>query len=229
MLGFAPVSTHPLGQIETRTFIGVDDISVGISVVEMPISYVYQLSGLDVDLGIDVASQNISVVYNFDSPDDLSVPITLGDVRFTWDFQEKLSEQWIDARRFPQSDYTNIGTSLFDLSMAISRASVGIEPETTLFASAEAIEGRALGAITSQSQVLSGGDALQIEKYIQNSQFNQTYIDYIENYMLPYMAERQDLYRQFYNTSGARIKNENLLSVIWTDAAESNKVWNNVS
>ena len=99
MLGFAPVSTHPLGQIETRTFIGVDDISVGISVVEMPVSYVYQLSGLDVDLGIDVASQNISVVYNFDSPDDLSVPITLGDVRFTWDFQEKLSEQWTDQNR----------------------------------------------------------------------------------------------------------------------------------
>ena len=229
MLGFAPVSTHPLGQFETRTFVGVDNISVGISVVEMPVSYVYQLSGLDVDLGIDVASQNISVVYNFDSPDDLSVPITLGDVRFTWDFQEKLSEQWIDARRFPKSDYSNIGTSVFDLSIAISRASVGIEPEETLFVNAEAIEGRALGAITSQSQVLSAGDALQIDKYIQGSQFNATYIDYIENYMLPYMAERQDLYKQFYNTSGARIKNENLLSVIWTDAAESDKVWNNVS
>ena len=99
MLGFAPVSTHPLGQIETRTFIGVDNINVGISVVEMPVSYVYQLSGLDVDLGIDVTSQNITVVYNFDSPDDLSVPITLGDVRFTWDFQEKLSEQWTDQNR----------------------------------------------------------------------------------------------------------------------------------
>lgn len=77
MLGFAPVSTHPLGQIETRYSVGVDNISVGISVVEMPVSY----------------------VYNFDSPDNLSVPITLGDVRFTWDFQEKLSEQWTDQNR----------------------------------------------------------------------------------------------------------------------------------
>lgn len=224
MLGFAPVSTHPLGQIETRTFIGVDDISVGISVVEMPVSYVYQLSGLDVDLGIDVASQNISVVYNFDSPDDVSVPITLGDVRFTWDFQEKLSEQWIDARRFPKSDYANTGSSAFNLSFAVLRAYVGFEPEETLFANAEAIEGRALGAITSQSQHVNVFDSVQIDKYILGTQSNATYIDYIENYMLPYMAERQDLYREFYNTSGARIK-----SVIWTDATESNKVWNNVS
>ena len=107
---------------------------------------------------------------------------------------------------FPQTvDSTWNPNGTYNLSQAILKASVGENtpyPFTTLFQDAEAIPGRALADISGSGgpYPITGGDSLDMLKYIQGTlNSSSSEYAYIENYMLPYMQERQEDYSLYYD------------------------------
>jgi hypothetical protein len=135
-----------------------------------------------------------------------------------WDEQEKNANTWSEQISFPESG-NNFGWTIVE---AISSASVGLEPEATLFVDAEAVQGRPLADINN-SGLVTYSDALDMLSYIRGVLSDQNKIDYIINYMLPYMAERPDDYKIYYNaTAESRPPS-------WTEASESVKVWTNAA
>jgi hypothetical protein len=135
-----------------------------------------------------------------------------------WDEQEESSSTWSEQVSFPESN-NNYGWTIVE---AITLAATNFEPETTLFVDAEATQGRPLGDINN-SGVVTYLDALDMASYIRGALSDQNKIDYIINYMLPYMAARPDDYKIYYNaTAESRPPS-------WTAASESVKVWTNAA
>jgi len=117
---------------------------------------------------------------------------------------------------FPQTvDVTWNPDGQYNVVTAILKASVGSNtpyPFTTLFQDAEAIPGRALADISGNGGPfpISGGDALDMLDYIQGTlSSSSSEYQYIVNYMLPYMQERQTEYALYYDVLE---KTENFLS-----------------
>ena len=81
------------------------------------------------------------------------------------------------------------------LPNALLRAAVNLEPELGLFETTE-IDGRPLGDIDDNGVVISF-DALQMQAYVEGSLTNQTYIDYIEDVMFPYMLANPSTYSEY--------------------------------
>ena len=168
------------------------------------------------------------------------------DARFTWDFQELVVEDWLEASPQPFPLVENpVSPSDFNIRLAILLASVGYQPEEDLFANT-IVGGRSLGAVRTASEgYVFAADALEIQRYAIGSAFTkQASIDYIENYMLPYMEANPDLYSEYYtgNATSSRIPNwdeqeensntwseQTSSSVSWTEASESVKVWTNAA
>jgi len=135
-----------------------------------------------------------------------------------WDEQEESSSTWSEQVSFPESN-NNYGWTIVE---AITLAATNFEPEATLFVDAEATQGRPLGDINN-SGVVTYLDALDMASYIRGALSDQNKIDYIENYMLPYMAARPDDYKIYYNATTESS------SPSWTAASESVKVWTNAA
>lgn len=135
-----------------------------------------------------------------------------------WDEQEENASTWSEQVSFPESG-NNYGYTIVE---AITLAATNFEPQTTLFVDAEATQGRPLGDINN-SGVVTYLDALDMASYIRGALLDQNKIDYIINYMLPYMAARPDDYKIYYNaTTESSAPN-------WTAASESVKVWTNAA
>lgn len=217
MLGFVPISTLAFSNIVQRSYFGVDDIIVTFSVDAFGITQNYQLDVDDVSVGVDTTEPNLTMTYICNTP-VIDVKIKLGDVRFTWDLQEDVAETWIEQSRFPKSDNNYIWT----IVEAVFDASQYKEPEATLFVYAEAIQGRPLADVNNTGAV-TYLDGVDIGNYIKGAPIDQNKIDYIENYMLPYMAENQDLYKSYYNVSGSR-KLET-----WSSISTQTENWTNVA
>lgn len=215
MLGFTPISALPFGEFYQRAYISVDDITVTFSVDAVDVGLVHNLGIGDLSVGINVPDTDIAIIYNFNN-NNVSVPINVGDVRFTWDLQEDVAEAWTQLARFPT---TSTGAPVIQgaiLDAALMRDDEAI----ALFRTAEAIPGRELADITNNGDVRSS-DAVQMFDYINGDLSNVAYKEYIENYMLPYMAERQDQYKRFYNI--------NFDAPTWLSISTQTENWTNVA
>lgn len=135
-----------------------------------------------------------------------------------WDEQEESSSTWSEQASFPESN-NNYGWTIIE---AIFLAATNDEPQTTLFVDAEATQGRPLGDINN-SGLVTYLDALDMASYIRGLLSDQNKIDYIINYMLPYMAARPDDYKIYYNATTESS------APSWTAASESVKVWTNAA
>lgn len=219
MLGFVPISTLAFSNIVQRSYFGVDDIIVTFSVDAFGITQNYQLDVDDVSVGVDTTEPNLTMTYICNTP-VIDVKIKLGDVRFTWDLQEDVAEAWTQLARFPiASNQFAVGTT--NIQNAIVDAALMRDDEAiALFRTAEAIPGRELGDITNNGDVRTY-DSLQMFKYINGALNDVADKEYIENYMLPYMAERQNQYKRFYNV--------NYEDPTWSSISTQTENWTNVA
>lgn len=215
MLGFTPISALPLGEFYQQSYISVADITVSISVDAFGVTQVYQLDGDDISAIINVPQADITMTYNCNIA-DVDVPINVGDVRFTWDLQEDVAEAWTDLARFPiaSNGTTNIQNAIVDAALMRDDEAIA------LFRTAEAIPGRELADITNNGDVRTY-DSLQMFKYINGDLNDVADKEYIENYMLPYMAERQNQYKRFYNI--------NYDDPTWSSISTQTENWTNVA
>lgn len=134
-----------------------------------------------------------------------------------WSEQSESASTW-----YEQDVYPKASNGVYTLPLALLQAFAKIEPQQTLFKTAEAISGRPLGDIGGNG-LLGFGDYSDINQYIYGILTDQAKIDYIENYMLPYMAARPDDYKIYYNATTESS------APSWTGASESVKVWTNAA
>lgn len=107
---------------------------------------------------------------------------------------------------FPYGDYE--GTTDYKIATSLIRAFIGFSDDVALFTTPQAVPGRALGDIVGNNDgLVTPNDALHMSQYIDykydggalDPALTSAMINYIENTMLPYLAERQSTYSIFYN------------------------------
>jgi len=242
-IGVPTVDTAPVFERETCD---VDEITLGAPTIET--ATVAVISNF-FPQGVTAGSPDVDTLPFFQkyilAAEDITAGVPTFAVRFTWDFQELVAESWREAypQPFPLSgDFFDT----YSISNAILRAGVGFQPEEDLFVNT-IVGGRSLGSVRygSVGTVLAF-DALDMARYASGTlePLSQDTIDYIEDYMLPYMAENRDLYSAYYtgNATSSRIPNwsgqtensntwseQTSSSVSWTEASESVKVWTNAA
>jgi len=241
-LGVPTVDTAPVFERETCD---VDDVTLGAPSIET--ATVAVISNF-FPQGVTAGSPDVDTLSVFQeyilAAEDITAGVPTFAVRFTWDFQELVAESWREAYPNPFPPYYDNLVTKYALVEGVLRSVVGFQPEEDLFVNT-IVGGRSLGSVHNGSiGYVNANDANRIIRYISGASISEEALDYIENYMLPYMAANPDLYSKYYTGDGTSTRLPNWseqeestdtwteqapLSASWTEASESVKVWTNAA